>query len=92
MTCPKCEAHGCVKDGIVKGRQRYLCHACEYRLRFATAAKVPPSNARPWSCTSKGSGFGPLAACSTVAMWPSTPGSRRLGNPLTPCVPLPGWP
>jgi len=52
----------------------------------------PPSNARPWSCTWKGSGSGPLVACSTVAMWPSTPGSKRLGNRLTPCAQLPVWP
>ena len=31
MDCPKCGNKGCCKDGIVKGRQRYLCRDCQYR-------------------------------------------------------------
>ena len=30
-SCPKCGAHHCVKDGIVKGKQRYQCKSCSYR-------------------------------------------------------------
>ena len=41
MTCPKCEASGCVKDGIVKGRQRYLCHGCKYRHTVPHRGKNP---------------------------------------------------
>ena len=29
--CPKCNRADCVKDGIVRGRQRYLCKSCGYR-------------------------------------------------------------
>ena len=31
MDCPKCESKKYVKDGIVKGKQRYLCKKCNYR-------------------------------------------------------------
>jgi len=31
MECPKCKSKTSVKDGIVKGRQRYLCKECKYR-------------------------------------------------------------
>ncbi len=30
-TCLKCNAEGCTKDGIIKGRQRYKCKSCGYR-------------------------------------------------------------
>ena len=30
MNCPKCTARKFVKNGIVKGRQRYLCKECKY--------------------------------------------------------------
>jgi transposase-like protein len=31
MNCPKCNSERCVKDGIVKNKQRYLCKPCKYR-------------------------------------------------------------
>ncbi len=33
MNCPKCNSGNYVKDGIVKGKQRYLCKSkmCNYR-------------------------------------------------------------
>ena len=31
MNCPKCKSEHHVKDGIVKGKQRYLCKKCKYR-------------------------------------------------------------
>ena len=33
--CPKCHGEGCVKDGIVSGRQRYRCKGCGYRHTVA---------------------------------------------------------
>ncbi len=30
-SCPKCLHVACVKDGIVKGKQRYKCKSCNYR-------------------------------------------------------------
>lgn len=31
MKCPKCKSEEKVKDGIVKGKQRYKCKKCAYR-------------------------------------------------------------
>lgn len=31
MDCPRCGKQAGCKDGIVKGRQRYLCKNCKYR-------------------------------------------------------------
>jgi transposase len=31
MKCPKCKSEKKVKDGIVKGKQRYKCRKCAYR-------------------------------------------------------------
>jgi transposase-like protein len=33
--CPKCHGEGCVKDGLVNGRQRYRCKGCGYRHTVA---------------------------------------------------------
>jgi len=30
MNCPKCNKINTTKAGIVKGRQRYFCHSCDY--------------------------------------------------------------
>ena len=44
MDCPKCKSTHYCKDGIVKGRQRYLCRGCQYRYtvmqRAGTADKA----------------------------------------------------
>ena len=31
MNCPKCSKGSNNKDGLIKGRQRYLCKGCNYR-------------------------------------------------------------
>ena len=31
MNCPKCKSEKKVKDGIVRGKQRYQCKECSYR-------------------------------------------------------------
>lgn len=31
MDCPKCGSTEYCKDGVIKGRQRYLCRGCKYR-------------------------------------------------------------
>jgi transposase-like protein len=44
MDCPKCSKKASCKDGIVKGRQRYLCRDCKHRYtverRSGTGSKV----------------------------------------------------
>jgi len=72
MTCPKCEAHWCVKDGIVKGRQRYLCHACEYRHTVRHRGKSPALTRQALELSLEGLGFrsiGRLLHCSHVAVY-----------------------
>jgi transposase-like protein len=32
MNCPKCENEETVRNGIVRGKQRYLCHECKYNF------------------------------------------------------------
>jgi len=32
MECPRCKSASNVNDGIVKGRQQYLCKQCRYRF------------------------------------------------------------
>jgi len=31
MQCPRCKSENHVKDGIIKGKQRFLCKDCKYR-------------------------------------------------------------
>lgn len=39
MDCPRCNCDKHVKDGIVQGRQRYLCKECQYRYTVAFRGK-----------------------------------------------------
>jgi transposase-like protein len=39
MKCPKCSQGDYVKDGIVKGRQRYQCKHCKYRYTVEQIGK-----------------------------------------------------
>ena len=72
ITCPKCEAPGCVKDGIVKGKQRYLCHACAYRHTVRHRGKSPTLKRQALELYLEGLGFrsiGRLLHCSHVAVY-----------------------
>ena len=72
MTCPKCEASGCVKDGMVKGRQRYLCHGCKYRHTVPHRGKSPTLKRQALELYLEGLGFrsiGRLLKCSHVAVY-----------------------
>ena len=39
MECPKCKSKESVKDGIVKGRQRFQCKQCKYRYTVEQRGK-----------------------------------------------------
>jgi len=39
MECPRCKSASNVKDGNVKGRQRYLCKQCRYRFTVEQRGK-----------------------------------------------------
>ena len=38
--CPRCESDTKVKDGIIKGKQRYKCKECNYRFTVETIGKT----------------------------------------------------
>lgn len=82
ITCPKCEASVCVKDGMARGNCAISVPSVSIRTLSDTAAKAPRSNERPWSSTWKDLGSARSVVCSTVVMWRCTPGSRPTGNPL----------
>lgn len=44
MKCPRCTFIRSVKDGIVKGRQRYKCKRCNYRYTVEEIKKGIPSH------------------------------------------------
>jgi len=58
-SCSKCAGMNCVKDGVVKDKQRYLCKECGYRhtVPFRGVERARPSSDRPWNCTWKVLGF-----------------------------------
>jgi len=39
MKCPKCKSENKVKDGIIKGKQRYKCKDCIYRYTVEERGK-----------------------------------------------------
>ena len=72
ITCPKCAASECVKDGIVKGRQRYLCHRCQYRHTVPYRGKSPALKRQALELYLEGLGFrsiGRFLNCSHVAVY-----------------------
>lgn len=42
MKCPKCSSESSVKDGVVKGRQRFQCKGCKYRYTVEHKGGVQP--------------------------------------------------
>ncbi len=42
MRCPRCKSDQRVKDGIVKGRQRYQCKACGFRYTVEYKSGITP--------------------------------------------------
>lgn len=46
MDCPKCKSSDYCKDGIVKGRQRYLCKNCKYRYTVEKKSDVKSAETR----------------------------------------------
>ncbi len=72
MSCSKCEGVDCVKDGVVKGRQRYLCKACGYRHTVRFRGKSPALKRQALELYLEGLGFrsiGRFLKCSHVAVY-----------------------
>ena len=70
--CPKCGSDDCVKDGIVKGRQRHRCKCCGYRHTVAHRGKSPAMKRQALELYLEGLGFRSIARflrCSHVAVY-----------------------
>jgi len=46
MDCPRCGSVDYVKDGIVFGRQRYMCKSCQYHYTVAKRSGEKSSETR----------------------------------------------
>jgi transposase-like protein len=71
ISCPKCEASPCVKDGIVKGKQRDFYHVCEYRHTGRHRGKNPALKRQAVELYLEGLGvrsIGRLLNCGHVAV------------------------
>ena len=70
--CPKCSSEKCVKDGKVKGRQRYRCKSCGYRHTVQHRGKSPEMKRQALEMYLEGLGFrsiGRILKCSHVAVY-----------------------
>lgn len=72
VNCPKCGSHDCVKDGIVKGKQRYQCKACRYRHTVRYRGANPGVRRQALELYLEGLGFrsiGRFLKCSHVSVY-----------------------
>ena len=46
MDCPRCKNTTNIKDGIVRGRQRYKCKSCSYRYTVVKKSDVKSKRVR----------------------------------------------
>jgi transposase len=70
--CPSCNAEGCTKDGIVKGKQRYKCKLCGYRHTVKFLGISPEIKRQALQLYLEGLGFrsiGRFLNCSHVAVY-----------------------
>lgn len=44
MNCPKCNGINIVKDGIIKGKQRYFCKSCDYHYTVQQRSNIKSSD------------------------------------------------
>ena len=72
IICPKCCSEKCVKDGIIKGRQRYRCKSCNFRHTVQHRGKSPDIKRQALELYLEGLGFrsiGRFLKCSHVAVY-----------------------
>ena len=72
VKCPKCSNSRCVKDGIIKGQQRYLCKDCQYRHTVACVGKSPTMKRQALPLYLEGLGFRSIRRflhCSHVSVY-----------------------
>ena len=72
IICPQCDSDNCVKDGIVKGRQRYRCKLCGFRHTVQHRGKSPDVKRQALELYLEGLGFrsiGRFLKCSHVTVY-----------------------
>ncbi len=74
ITCPKCFSKACVKDGIIKEKQRFKCNQCGYRHTVSHRGLSLDIRRQALQLYLAGLGFRPigqLLKCShvTIAQW-----------------------
>jgi len=73
-TCPKCESQACIKDGVIKEKQRFKCKTCSYRHTVTQRGLGLDIRRQALQLYLAGLGFrsiGRLLQCShvTVSQW-----------------------
>ena len=72
VICPKCSSEKCVKDGIIKGAQRYRCKSCNFRHTVQHRGKGPDIKRQALELYLEGLGFrsiGRFLKCSHVTVY-----------------------
>ena len=70
--CPKCSSEKCVKDGIIRARQRYRYKSCEFRHTVQQHGKSPHIKRQALELYLEGLGFrsiGRFLKCSHVSVY-----------------------
>ncbi len=72
--CPKCDSPACIKDGVIKEKQRFLCKECGYRHTVTQRGLGLDIRRQALQLYLAGLGFrsiGRLLQCShvTVSQW-----------------------
>ena len=65
--CPRCVKECCVKDGIVRGRQRWRCRECGYRHTVQQRGKDPHLKRQAVELYLEGLGFRSIGRCLKVS-------------------------
>ncbi|MEI7840901.1 MAG: helix-turn-helix domain-containing protein [Methylococcaceae bacterium] len=73
-TCPKCDSQACIKDGVIKEKQRFKCKECGYRHTVTQRGLGLDIRRQALQLYLAGLGFrsiGRLLQCShvTVSQW-----------------------
>jgi len=72
VSCSKCKGMPCVKDGVVKGKQRDLCKECGYRHTVPFRGKRPTLKRQALELDREGLGcrsIGRFLKCSHMAVY-----------------------
>ena len=72
VSCPKCSHQNCIKDGIIKEKQRYKCKLCGYRHTVLQRGKGLAIKRQALHLYLEGLGFrsiGRFLNCSHVAVY-----------------------